>query len=39
MVDALQVLNSFVPVRKERKTSSAAEIAAIHSDQIINDDH
>ena len=39
MVDALHVLNSPVPLRQGRKTSSAAEIAAIHSDQIFNDDH
>ena len=39
MVDALHVLNSLVPLRQRRKTSSTAEIAAIHSDQIFNDDH
>ena len=39
MVDALHVLNSPVPQRQGRKTSSAAEIAEIHSDQIFNDDH
>ena len=39
MVDALHVLKSPVPLRQGRETSSAAEIAAIHSDQIFNDDH
>ena len=39
MVDALHVLNSPVPLREGRKTPSAAEIAAIHSDQIFFDDH
>ena len=39
MVDALHVLNSHVPLRQRKKTSGAAEIAAIHSDQIFSDDH
>ena len=39
MVDALHVLNSHVPLRQGRKTSGAAEIAAIHFDQIFSDDH
>ena len=38
MVDALHVLHSHVPLRQGRKTS-AAEIAAIQSDQIFSDDH
>ena len=39
IVDGLHVLNSPVPLRQGKKTSSAAEIAAIHSDQVFNDDH
>ena len=39
MVDALHVLNSHVPLRQGTKTSSAAEIAAINSDQIFSDDY
>ena len=39
MVDALHVLNSHVPLRPGKKTSGAAEIAAIHSDQMFSDDH